>query len=48
MYMIMFGWVLWHSNHCRLCNTKCSFCKYIEYELVSFCFLVSTIEVYLI
>ena len=22
IYMILFGWVLWHINHCRLFNAK--------------------------
>ena len=31
IYMIWFGWVLWHINHCRLFNVKSSLCMYIEY-----------------
>ena len=29
--MIWFGWVLWHINHCRLCNAKFSLYIYIKY-----------------
>ena len=39
MYMIWFGWVLWHINHCRLFNTKSSsyiYIKYILFVLVRF------------
>ena len=29
--MIWFGLVLWHTNHCRLLNTKSSLCIYIKH-----------------
>ena len=29
--MILFGWVLWHINHCRLFNAKSYLYIYIEY-----------------
>ena len=28
--MILFGWVLWHINHCRLFNAKPFFYLYIK------------------
>ena len=31
MYMIWFGWVLLHINHCRLFNAKSRFYIYINY-----------------
>ena len=31
VYMIWFGWVLWHINHCRLFNADSSLYIYIEY-----------------
>ena len=30
-YLIWFGWVLWHTNHCRLFNAKSSLYLYIKY-----------------
>ena len=36
IYMIWFGWVLWHINHCRLFNDKSSLYTYIKY--ISFWF----------
>ena len=33
--MIWFGWVLWHTNYCRLFNAKSSRYMYIKmYDLV--------------
>ena len=29
IYVIWFGWVLWHINHCRLFNAKSSLYIYI-------------------
>ena len=31
IYMIWFGWVLWHINHCRLFNAKSFLYIYIKY-----------------
>ena len=31
IYMIWFGWVLWHINHCWLFNAKSSLYIYIKY-----------------
>ena len=31
IYMIWFGWVLWHINHCRLFNDKSSLYIYIKF-----------------
>ena len=31
--MILFRWVLWHINHCRLFNAKSSLYIYIKYRL---------------
>ena len=31
IYMIWFGWVLWHINHCSLFNAKSSLYIYIKY-----------------
>ena len=31
MFMIWFGWVLWHINHCRLFNAKSPLYIYIKY-----------------
>ena len=39
IYMVWFGWVLWHINHCRLFNPKSSlyiYIKYIGFGLVGF------------
>ncbi len=47
--MIWFGLVLWHINHYKLFNAKCSLCIYIEYKefgLVGF-YGISTIVGYL-
>ena len=47
--MILFGWVLWHINHCRLFNAKSSlyiYIKYIGFGLVRF-YGTSTIVGYL-
>ena len=49
IYMIWFGWVLWHINHCRLFNAKSSlyiYIKYIWFGLVGF-YGISTIVGYL-
>ena len=49
IYMIWFGWVLWHINHCRLFNAKSSLCiciKYTWFGLVGF-YGISTIVGYL-
>ena len=49
IYMIWFGWVLWHINHCRLFNAKSSlyiYIKYIGFGLVGF-YGISTIVGYL-
>ena len=48
-YMIWFGWVLWHINHCRLFNAKSSLyinIRYIWFGLVGF-YGISTIVGYL-
>ena len=37
--MILFGWVLWHINYCRLFNVISSlyiYIKYIQFGLVGF------------
>ena len=50
IYMIWFGWLLWHINHCRLFNAKSSlyiYIKYILFGLVGF-YDISTIVRYLI
>ena len=50
MYMIWFGWLLLHINHCGLFNAKSSLYIYIEYigfGLVGF-YGISTIVFYLI
>ena len=44
--MILFGWVLWQINHCRLFNTKSFLYIYIKYDLVGF-YGISTIVGYL-
>ena len=39
IYRVLFGWVLWHINHCRLFNAKSSlyiYIKYIGFNLVGF------------
>ena len=45
----VFGWVLWHINHCKLFNAKSSlyiYIRYIWFALIGFnC--ISTITVYL-
>ena len=49
MYMIWFGWVLWHINHCKLFNVESSlyiYIKYIRFDLVGF-YGISTIVGYL-
>ena len=49
IYMIWFGGVLWHINHCRLFNAKSSlyiYIKYIWFGLVGF-YGISTIVGYL-
>ena len=49
IYMIWFGWVLWHINHCRLFNAKPSlyiYIKYIGFGSVGF-YGISTIVGYL-
>ena len=46
IYMIWFGWVLWHIIHCRLFNAKSSLYIYIEYiwfGLVGFCSISSIV-----
>ncbi len=48
-YMIRFGCILWHINHCRLSNAKSSlyiYIKYIGFGLVWF-YGISTIVGYL-
>ena len=45
----LFGWVLWHINHCRLFNAKSSlyiYIRYIEFGWVGF-YGISTIVGYL-
>ena len=47
--MILFGWVLWHINHCRLFNAKSFiyiYIKYIGFSLVGF-YGISTLVDYL-
>ena len=49
IYDLIFGWVLWHINHCRLFNAKSSlyiYIKYIWFGLVGF-YGISTIVGYL-
>ena len=49
VYMIWFGWFLWHINHCGLFNAKSSlyiYIKYIWFGLVGF-YGISTIVGYL-
>ena len=53
MYMIWFGWVLWHINHCRLFNAKSSLYIHIYiYRMYMICWVgfygISTIVGYLV
>ena len=46
IYMIWFGWVLWHINYCRLFNAKSPlyiYIKYIWFDLVGFYGISTTV-----